>query len=185
MLAYNISMPQHLDRHALEQGLANLPPPPRDQAHIERLVIREPAEQRRTPPRLSLSRESGVQGDRWANGASPNSEAQVTLMRADIAALFANGQPWEILGDNLMATLDTSAENLPPGTILRVGSARCVVTPKPHRGCNKFAARVGQEAWRITFDPAWKMSQLRGVHLQVLDDGEIGLGEAIIVESRP
>lgn len=179
------SMSKHLDRQALERGLAKLPLPPQDQAHVERLIIREPAEQRRTPARLSLSREGGVQGDRWAHGASPNVAAQVTLMRADVAALFANGQPWEILGDNLMATLDTSAENLPPGTLLRVGSARCVVTPKPHTGCNKFAVRVGEAAWHITFDPAWKMFQLRGVHLQVLEDGEIALGEVIMVESRP
>ena len=59
---------------------------------------------------------------------------------------IANGQPLFLFGDNLLVELDVSPANLPTGTRLQVGTALCEVTPKPHTGCGKFAARFGQDA---------------------------------------
>lgn len=161
---------------------------PKDRARIAMVVQRLPGETRATPPTIVLDPVRGVLGDRWSTGIlPPNPEAMVTLMRWDVAETLARraGVRVEILGDNLFATLDTSALNLPPGTVLRVGPARCVVTPKPHRGCAKFSRRVGVDAWELTRADEWAAAQLRGVHLRVLEGGAVGIGDAISVESRP
>lgn len=160
-------------------------PAVREQAVAALLVRRLPGELRETPPVIRLDPTVGVVGDRWALSDAPNPDAMVTLMRWDVAVFVAEraGVPVAILGDNVFASLDTSAENLPPGTILRVGEARCEVTVKPHRGCHKFSARVGADVLRFTVAHAAR--QLRGVHLRVLDGGEIGLGGDVRVVSRP
>lgn len=157
----------------------------RDRAPAALLVRRLPGQLRETPPSIRLDPAVGVVGDRWSQADAPNPDAMVTLMRWDVAALVAEraGVPVAILGDNVFASLDTSAENLPPGTVLRVGAARCVVTIKPHRGCDKFRARVGADVLRFTVEHA--SLQLRGVHLCVLDAGDVGLGDDVRVESRP
>ena len=167
--------------------------PPRDEGTVALVVQRLPGEKRATPGMITLDVERGVLGDRWSGGRwpaglrAPNPDAMVTLMRWDVADVLARraGVPVEILGDNLFASLDTSAANLPPGTVLQVGSARCVVTPKPHTGCSKFSARVGSDALALTRADEWKLTQLRGVHLRVLEGGTASVGDAITVVARP
>lgn len=153
-----------------------------DHARVALVVRRLPNEGRDTPPEVVLDPDHGVVGDRWSRGRRDR-DAQVTLMRWDVAQVLTP-RPAE-LGDNLFASLDTSAGNLPPGTELAVGAARCVVTPKPHRGCNKFARRTSDAAWRLTLDAAFADRQLRGVHLRVLDGGVVRVGDAIRVLTRP
>lgn len=157
----------------------------RDRSSANLLVRRLPGQLRETPPSIRLDPVVGVVGDRWSLAAEPNPDAMVTLMRWDVASLVAEraGVPVALLGDNVFASLDTSAENLPPGTVLRVGAARCVVTVKPHRGCDKFRARVGADVLRFTVEHA--PLQLRGVHLRVLEPGDVALGDDVRVESRP
>jgi hypothetical protein len=168
-----------LDTATLQRGLAQLSPA-RDSAAIALLVQRLPEEQRATPWFVTLDPERGLIGDKWASGKR-NPEAMVTLMRFDVASLM--GDPVQF-GDNLFASIDTSAENLPPGTLVMVGSARCEVTPKAHTGCHKFARRAGDDALAITRDPAWIRHQLRGVHLRVLEGGLVSVGDALVVLSR-
>src|SRR5437870_5826950 len=81
-----------------------------------------------------------------ARATDPNPESQVRLMRADVARLLADGSPVEQCDDNLLVELDLSLGNLPAGTRLRIGTALCAVTPKPHTGCSKFAGRFGADA---------------------------------------
>jgi MOSC domain-containing protein YiiM len=88
-------------------------------------------------------------------------------------------------GDNLHVELDLSVDNLPAGTRLRIGEALCEVTPLPHTGCAKFAARFGEDARRITDDPEFASQRLRGIHVCVLEDGYVSPGDPIEVLSRP
>ena len=179
-----VAMP-HLDSGTLETRLRALPAVPRDVGRVERVVQRLPGEQRVCPGVITLDIDQGVRGDRWALGKSPSVAAQVTVMRADVASVLCDGDDYAILGDNLFVTLETSAEALPPGTRLAVGGATCEVTEKPHTGCSKFSARVGQDAWMLSRHPDWLPAQLRGVHLRVLQGGEVRDGDTILVESRP
>jgi MOSC domain-containing protein YiiM len=110
---------------------------------------------------------------------------QITVMRADVARLIANGQPLSLPGDNLLVELDLSPANLPVGTRLQVGTALCEVTPKPHTGCGKFAARFGQDAREVTAAAEFEDWRLRGLYFRVLEAGEVGPGDRIRVLSRP
>ncbi len=168
----------------LERGLRSLSAPPLDIGVVRKLVVRSPGARRACPPSLELDTVGGVLGDPWIDGKA-DIHAQVTVMRADVAALLCEGEGYEVLGDNLFVELDTSAANLPPGTRLRVGEAECEVTPKPHTGCHKFARRVGAEALALTRAAEWKLQNLRGVHLRVLRSGRVSVGDAIVVEARP
>ena len=171
-----------LDAATLESGLRALQPA-RDHAPVRLLVQRLRDEKRNLPELITLDPELGVLGDRWAQSWPRKPEAQVTLMRWDVAALM-HDEP-AIFGDNLFASLDTGADNLPPGTLLQVGEVRLEVTPKPHRGCYKFEARAGKDALEITRAPHWLNHQLRGVHLRVLQGGTVYLGDELVVVSRP
>jgi MOSC domain-containing protein YiiM len=175
----------HLSYADLEAGLAALPAPPADAGTVVLVVARPATDERRTPERARLTPEAGVEGDRWGNAFHRSTDSQITVMRADVARLFANGQSLTLFGDNFLVDLDISAANLPAGSRLRVGTALCEVTPKPHTGCGKFSARFGEEARAVTAAPAFDGWRLRGFHLRVLEAGEAGPGDAIQVLERP
>jgi MOSC domain-containing protein YiiM len=156
--------------------------PATDRARIELVVVRPERNERATPPRVRLDVDDGVVGDHWKRGKA-NRDAQVTLMRWDVATLF--GPDPAIFGDNLFAAIDTSDQNLPPGTTVQVGTARCVVTPKLHTGCSKFSSRTSADILELTRADRWKPFHLRGIHLRVLESGEVAVGDELFVLSRP
>jgi len=111
-------------------------------------------------------------------------DAQLAVMRVDVARLFANGQALSLFGDNLLVDLDLSAANLPVGSRLRLGSALLEVTPEPHNGCRKFHQRFGNDALRLTADRRLRDLHLRGIYMKVMEEGEISRGDTISVISR-
>src|SRR5436190_23146053 len=96
---------RHVPFDVLERGLAALAPP-RDRGRLAHIVSRGPEGVRETPERTELTAEGGVPGDAWLLRLPRNDEAQVTLMRADVADLLANGQAVALFGDNLIVSLD-------------------------------------------------------------------------------
>src|SRR5216683_2723993 len=92
----------HLSYAALEQGLRQLPPPPTDEGTVALVVARPRIEERLAPARCRLTPEGGVEGDRWAQRESLDATMQISVMRADVARLIANGQPLSLFGDNLL-----------------------------------------------------------------------------------
>lgn len=132
---------------------------------------------------VRLSTEEGVPGDEWHRRGG-KLEAQLTVIRRDVAELISNGQPLTTSGDNLIVDLDISAENLPPGTRLRVGQAIVEMTPLPHNGCKKFAARFGQDAARFVQVKGTRHLNLRGIHWRVIEAGDVRIGDRIEVLSR-
>lgn len=167
----------------LEQGLAGLSPP-KDTGELALIVARGDDGTRHTPARARLTPEEGVPGDAWLQDCPEQIEAQIAVMRVDVARLVANGQPLTLPGDNLLLDLDLSVENLPTGTRLRVGGALLEVTPKPHNGCLKFRQRFGQDALRLTADPRFRAQRLRGIYLKVVEPGEVALGDRVEVCRR-
>src|SRR5262249_150330 len=130
----------------LQSGLRALPTAPTDSGKLALIVRRRPDGARETPSSVRLTPEEGVPGDGWSRRPPRDPEAQLAVMRRDVAEMLANGQPLTLFGDNLFVDLDISAANLPTGTRLRVGEAIVEVTPKPHNGCEKFHGRVGADA---------------------------------------
>lgn len=172
---------RHLSSEELEAGLERLWMPS-DAGSVELVVVRA-EDGRETPERSMATEREGIPGDAWERGpASPDD--QISLMRVDVATLFANGRPLSLFGDNLLVSLDLSSSNLPAGSRLAAGEAVLEVTGKPHTGCAKLAQRFGVDAVRTMADPRWRDQRLRGLYAKVVLAGEIGRGDAIRVLSR-
>ena len=175
---------RHRPLAELEAGLRGLPAAPRDAGRLALIVRRRADGVRETPARVRLSLEEGVPGDGWSRRPPRDPEAQLAVMRRDVAELIANGQPLSLFGDNLFVELDVSASNLPRGTRLRVGKALVEMTAEPHDGCRKFRGRFGPDALRLVAARATRELNLRGVYWRVVEPGEAGVGDPISVLSR-
>ncbi len=176
---------RHRGESELEAALRALPAAPRDAGRLALIVRRHEGGARETPPRVRLSLEEGVPGDGWSRRPPRDPEAQLAVMRRDVAELIANGQPLTLFGDNLFVELDLSAANLPFGTRLRVGMALVEMTPKPHNGCIKFKGRFGRDALRFVQAKETRDQNFRGVYWKVIEAGDAQVGDAIRVLSRP
>ncbi|MSO82123.1 MAG: MOSC domain-containing protein [Acidobacteria bacterium] len=163
---------------------AAMPPAPRDTGRVRLLVARGHNGQREMLPQAHMTPESGVPGDAWGRQRHPAPEAQLTVIQIDVAELIANGQPLTLFGDNLYLDLDLSAANLPPGGRLRAGTVTLEVTPEPHNGCRKFRARFGDAALRLVSRPELRHLNLRGVHMRVVESGDLAAGDPVQVLSR-
>jgi hypothetical protein len=176
---------RHLYRDILERVLAELAPPPKERGTLVLIVARKGGSRRETPESVRLSVHDGLPADLWRKNAPERLDQQLAVMRVDIATLIANGQPLTLFGDQLFLDLDLSSANLPAGSRLRVGEALLAVTPEPHNGCIKFRQRFGGDALRMTLDERFRHDHLRGIYLQVLEDGEVATGDSVEVVSRP
>ncbi len=171
----------HLSLADLETRLARLAPAPTESGRVVRLQARPSGDHRTTPERVHLSAARGVSGDRWTSEQEKGTENQVTAIQASVAALIANGQELGLFGDNLFVDLDISTANLPAGTQIRAGEATLEVTPMPHDGCRKFRARFGADALRLVARRETRGRNLRGIHLKVVEDGDVCVGDEIQV----
>ena len=150
------------------------------------LIVRRPADGvRETPQSVRLTPEEGLPGDAWGRSSSPKIEAQLAVMRRDVAEVIANGQPLTVFGDSLFVDFDISIDNLPSGSRLRVGEAVVEVTPMPHDGCAKFKGRFGQDALIFVNAKPTRHLNLRGIYWKVVAPGDVSVGAEIRVLSRP
>jgi MOSC domain-containing protein YiiM len=174
---------RHLPLVALEAGLARLPAASADSGRVT-LVVRRAHGARETLERTRLTALEGVPGDAWSRRTPRDPEAQLAVMRREVAELIANGQPLTMFGDNLFVDIDISVANLPTGTRLRVGEAIVEVTAKPHNGCLRFKGRFGADALRFVQAPATRDQNFRGIYWKVVEPGEVSIGATIQVLSR-
>jgi len=178
---------RHLGRDELEAGLGEILRSPRDQGVLEAVVIRPATDAREMLRQCRLSAEGGVHGDSWAKACwlslpdgRPHPDVQVTIMNARTIALIAQDEArWPLAGDNLYVDLDLSAENLPPGTRLAIGSVVLEITAVPHNGCSKFAERFGLEATRFVNSKTGKRLHLRGIYARIATPGRVTVGDLV------
>lgn len=175
---------RHRSRAELESGLARLPAAAADAGRVRLIVRRCEGGVRETPAAVVLTPQDGVPGDRWGRVEPRNGDAQLAIMRCDVAELIANGQPLTLFGDNLFVDLDLSQASLPIGSTLRVGAALVEVTPKPHNGCIKFKGRFGQDALFFVQAPETRNQNRRGIYWKVVEAGEAQVGDPIEVVRR-
>jgi MOSC domain-containing protein YiiM len=158
---------------------------PRDSGRVAALVSRIDGGRRDLLPRVLLTAAGGMPGDAWYRKTPDKPEAQLAVMQLGVAEFLANGQPLALFGDNLFLDLDLSAANLPIGSRVRAGGALLEVTPKAHNGCRKFVGRFGADALRFISAPERRALNLRGIYLRVVEDGEVAVGDAAEVVTRP
>jgi hypothetical protein len=175
---------RHRSLAELEAGLLALPPAPKDLGRVTLIVRRAPDKAREILERAYFSPDEGLPGDNWGRNPDRLPDAQLAVMRHDVAELIANGQPLTLFGDSLFVDLDITAENLPTGTRLRVGEALIEVTPMPHDGCSKFNARFGNDALKFVSAKATRNQNRRGIYWKVVAVGEVSVGAKVEVISR-
>ncbi len=176
---------KHRPLEELRRALRELPARNGDTGRLALIVRRRADGVREVPERVRLCPDEGVPGDGWNRRPPRRPDAQLAVMRRDVAELIANGQSLTLFGDNLFVDLDLSVANLPTSSRLRVGEALVEVTPEPHDGCLKFKERFGQDALRFVQAKSTRDQNLRGVYWRVVEAGEAGVDSPIQILTRP
>lgn len=178
---------KHLTMEELEAGLDEIRQSPRDEGVLALIVRRPQIEAREVLEGGELDLATGLVGDSWINRGSSRTadgsshpDMQLNVMNARVIALVAQDKDrWQLAGDQLFIDMDLSAENVPPGTQLALGSAVIEVTAQPHTGCKKFVARFGVDAMKFVNSPVGKQLQLRGINARVVQPGMIRVGDVV------
>lgn len=171
----------------LEAGLEHIRESPKDNGILELIVRRPRDDDRETLTEAQLDVHEGLVGDNWKTRGSsrmPDRSAhpdmQLTIMNSRVIDLLAQSRErWQFAGDQLYVDLDLSADNLPPGTRLAIGSAVVEVTAQPHTGCRKFAARYGQDAMKFVNSEEGKKLHMRGINATIVQGGIVHVGDRL------
>lgn len=178
---------KHLTMAELDAGLDKIRKAPKDEG-VLRLIVRRPQiEQREVLEEGELHPIEGLVGDSWMTRGSSRTadgsahpDMQLNIMNARVAALVAQDKDrWQLAGDQLFIDMDLSAENLPAGTQLAIGSAVIEVTPPPHTGCKKFVSRFGLDAMKFVNSAVGRELHLRGINARVVQPGVIRIGQVV------
>lgn len=174
-----------ISRAELDAALPHVCAAPKTDAAITSLCTRPAFNQRAFPASIRFSRAEGIPGERWlkqpwlrlADG-SPHPGIQVSILPSRVMDLVwqdrtAAPHP----GDPIVADLDTSEANLPPGTLIQAGTALLRVSEVPNLGCVKWKARYGADA--LNWVASAPMLRLRGVLCAVEQDGEVTLTDRL------
>lgn len=178
---------QYLSTTELQAGLDHIRQAPRDEGVLQLIVRRPQVDEREIVEVAQINTEVGLVGDTWTQrpsrhtpDKSPSVNSQITLMNARAIALFAQTEErWSLAGDQLYADMDISAENLPAGARVAIGSVILEVSAQPHTGCAKFSARFGSDALKFVNSPDGSQLRLRGVNMKVIQSGEIKVGDVV------
>ncbi len=156
--------------------------PVRDDGAVHLLVVRGGDERHVTRDHIELTPEGGITGDRWASSPPSDPEAAVSLIERRVVDLLTGGDPerWHVPGDNLVVDLDLSIAALPVGTRLHAGTALLEITAKPHLGCKKFRARLGDDAFAWVNDATRRDRRLRGIVARVVAAGVLARGARLV-----
>jgi MOSC domain-containing protein YiiM len=165
----------------LEAGLPEVQRSPREQGVLALIVRRPRRGEREVLESAELDIETGLNGDRWAQGKR-HREDQLALMNARAIALIAQTRErWALAGDQLYVDLDLSLEHVPPGTRIAIGAAEIEVSPKPHMGCKLFRERYGADAQHFVNSVVGRALQLRGINAWVVKNGTVRTGDPVRV----
>lgn len=171
----------------LERGLENIRQAPKDEGVLELIVRRPKTDGRELLAEAELTLTEGLVGDNWRMRGSSRTpdwsahpEMQLNIMNSRVTALVAQTKDrWALAGDQLYIDMDLSAENLPAGTRLAVGSAMIEISALPHLGCKKFVSRFGLDAMMFVNSTLGKQLHLRGVNAKVHRGGVIRVGDVV------
>ena len=180
-----VAVMKHLTMAELEAGLDEIRAAPKDEGVLQLIVRRPRIEEREVLEEGQLDPVAGLVGDSWVTrgsfrtaDGSAHPDMQLNIMNARVAALVAqNKDRWQLAGDQLYIDMDLSAENLPPGTQLAIGTAVIEVSPQPHTGCKKFVSRFGLDAMKFVNSSVGRELHLRGINARVVQPGVIRIGQ--------
>ena len=171
----------------LESGLDEIRRSPKDEGLLQLIVRRPQVGIREVLEQGELDLVDGLVGDSWkhrsssrTSDGSPHPHMQLNIMNSRVIALVAQDKErWPLAGDQLYIDMDLSAENLPAGTRLQLGSAIIEVTPEPHTGCKKFVSRFGLDAMKFVNSTVGTQLHLRGINAKVVHPGMVCRGQIV------
>lgn len=171
----------------LSANLFHIQQSPKVEGTLALIVRRPQVDAREVLAEGALNLLEGLAGDTWNTRRSsrtpdglPHPDMQLNLMNARvIEAIAGSMKRWPLAGDQLYVDLDLSQANVPPGTRLSIGDAVIEITPQPHTGCGKFAARFGVDALKFVNSPEGRILGLRGVNAKVIRPGRVRTGDGI------
>jgi hypothetical protein len=170
----------HSSYKELEAALSAIERSPRERGTLSLIVRRPKSGEREVLEVATLDVDEGLVGDRWAFGKRRHVN-QLTLINARlVAALARDRERWALAGDQLYVDFDLSPEHVPPGTRIRIGAAEIEVSPEPHTGCRKFAARYGLDAQRFVGSERGQALSLRGINAWIVRGGEVRVGDEVV-----
>lgn len=177
----------HLTMAELNTGLDHIRQAPVDEGVLELIVRRPETEEREVLEEGELDLKEGLVGDNWGTRGSSMSddgkahpEMQLNIMNArSIAHIAQDRERWQLAGDQLFIDMDISADNMPPGTRLQLGTAIIEITAIPHNGCKKFTERFGMDAMKWVNSEVGKQLHLRGINAKVVQPGTMRPGDTV------
>ncbi len=172
----------------LDRALPHVLAAPATDAPIHLLCTRPGYGERVYPDRITLTVAGGVAGafamrEPWLKlpDGRPDPRIQVSILPVRVLDLVwrdRTAQPHP--GDTIIADLDTSTTALPPGCLIRAGTAVLRVSDVWNDACAKWKVRYGRPAFDWVSAPARENLRLRGILCSIEQDGEITLNDRII-----
>ncbi len=177
----------HKTTKELEAGLEAIRQSPRDRGTLQMIVRRPEVGHREVLDQGALDVNEGLVGDSWrrrssrrTRDGSPHPDMQINIMNSRVVDLIAqHKERWPLAGDQLFIDMDLTGDNLPPGTLLQIGSAVLEVTAEPHTGCGKFIERFGVDAATFVNSPTGLQLHLRGINAKVVQSGTIRVDDVV------
>ena len=178
---------KQLTMDELEAGLDEIRRSPIEAGALEMIVRRPRTGEREVLQEGELDLQKGLVGDNWSTrgssmtgDGSSHPDMQLNIMNSRVIALLAQSKErWQLAGDQLFIDLDLSAENLPPGSRLAIGTSVIEVTAVPHLGCQKFVERYGGDAMKFVNSAVGRKLHLRGINAKVIQGGAIRVGDKV------
>lgn len=188
-----LMLEHHMTLEQIHERLAERGTSPQDKGTVEMIVRRPDLGEREVLDHAELDLTIGMVGDNWRTRGSSRTEdgsanplAQITLMNSrTIDAIAGERIRWPLAGDQLYVDIDLSAENLPAGQHIAIGTAVLEITELPHTGCGKFTERFGSGATRLVNSPEGRASRQRGVNARVVQPGTISVGDVVTKIAKP
>lgn len=176
------------NKQELENGIAEIQGSPSHRGTVD-LIVRRPIKgEREVIDTAEIDLKQGLVGDIWLKNSLNkypdrpiNFDSQLTLMNSRTVALIAKTKDrWPLAGDQFYVDFDLSEANLPPGTMLNIGTAQIQVTAEPHLGCKKFLERYGKDALILVNSKQGGLLNLRGINAKVIMPGVVKAGDQIL-----
>lgn len=178
-------------RAELDAALPHVLAAPKDGVPVAQLCFRPGYGERLHPAQLMLTRAQGClhegRPERWPRApwmrladGSPDPRIQVSILGQRVCDLVWRdraGSPHP--GDTILADLDTTEANLPPGSRLQIGQAVVEVSDLFNDACVKWRLRYGDAAKDWVTAPGHPALRLRGLLCAIIEDGVIRQGDVI------